>query len=552
MVALPVTAQQIWVNSAVPRWDLIALSSVIGIALVALALARRLTYTVRSTAFCGVMAFGAAAAWVLAGFTLESAALHLTAILLAALLMGPRAAAVVLLFESISLLVGAVGHLQQWLPTDPHVEAAGLRAENWATGGVLLTATALILGVGLTVLLRDIEGARHVAVDLAEQLAQESASRLLEIQRREETQRLLVAAQRRDALAHLAGGLAHDFNNLLTVVLYAFNESQNEVREGGPASEAIALGRTAAENTAALTRQLLAYSRGDPQGKTATDLAPVLRTAIAIIRRLLPKNVDLQVDLPDRLPAVSCIPAQIQQVLLNLAVNARDAMPNGGHLEIFAREDGDVVEFRVSDDGTGIEPDIAERIFEPLFSTKDVGQGTGLGLAVVATVVADHGGTIRVQSRSGQGSTFEVRLPRSAANVVNPVSDEPTSRPATKLRLLIVDDDEPLRLLAARSLRALGHDVDVASSADRAMRAIASHGAPDVLVTDLSMPGMSGAVFASKMLAAHAALRVLIISGYGIDDRLAEVLATGRADVLVKPFTAQSLADAIDELARKR
>jgi signal transduction histidine kinase len=544
---VPVCAGEIWVNTAVGRWDLIALSGLVGLCLAALPFGRRLKYTVRATAFCAVMGVAAGATWLLGGFVLDSAAVHMTAILLSVLLLGRRAAVVVLLVLTAMFVVAAYGHYHGWLPTDPQIEAAGHSAQNWVTGGAILTATAILVAMGMSIVLRNIEGARRVAVHLSTRLALESEARLLEIQRREETQRLLVASQRREALAMLAGGLAHDFNNLLTVVYYAFEQSELEVRAGGPAAEALALGRSAAESTAALTRQLLAYSRGDPQGKTPLDLAPVLRTTCALIRRLLPQDITLRLDSPETLPHVVCAPTQIQQVLLNLAVNARDAMSHGGEVVIVVRIDNAAVELRVTDTGTGIDPAIAERIFEPLFTTKAVGQGTGLGLAVVASVISDHGGTISVQSRPGVGTTFEVRLPRSTAGGERVPVPAPVPA-AAKRRLLVVDDEEAVRLVAARVLRARGFDVTVYASADEAMRAIDAALLPDLIVTDLSMPGTSGAVFARRMLAAYETLRVLVISGFGADVELTDVLATGRAAVLVKPFTAQSLGEAVAAL----
>jgi signal transduction histidine kinase/CheY-like chemotaxis protein len=546
VVAAPISAQQIWVNVPVRRWDIIALCAIVGPSLIALGFARRMSFERRALALCILMGFAAASAWFLAGFVLDCVALHLAAVLLAALLLSRRAAVLTLVAVSAALVAAAYGHVHGFLPSDPQIEAGGHSAQNWWTGGAILTAAALMLGVGLAMVLGDVERARREAVDLADRLARESAARLAEIKRREETQRQLVAAQRRDALALLAGGLAHDFNNLLTVVYAAFEQAELEVRPGGRAEEALALGRSAAESTAALTRQLLAYSRGDPHGKVPTDLGPLLRQTAGLIRRLLPSNVELRMQTPHALPLVVCAPTQIQQVLLNLAINARDAMPEGGRIDVTARADDDAVELRVSDTGTGIEPQIADLIFEPLFTTKEAGKGTGLGLSVVAAVVTDHGGTIAVRSPPGQGAIFEVRLPRAPAGATR---EEPAPAPhaADVRRVLVVDDEEGVRIVAARALKSRGYDVELAASADDATSAIAAVGPPDVIVTDLSMPGMPGATFARAMLAAHASVRVLVVSGYA-DEELADLLATGRAQVLVKPFTARSLTDAVGAL----
>jgi signal transduction histidine kinase len=547
LVAAPICVQQIWVNVPVQRWDLIALCAFVGPAVVSLAFARRMSYGVRAVALCALLGIASVGTWFLAGYVLDSAALHLTAVFLTALLLGWRAATLILVVETIAMTAAAYGRLHGLLPTDPQIEAGGHLLENWATAGAILTASAVMLGSGLTFIFRDVERARREAVDLAGRLARESEARLAEIKRREETQRQLVAAQRRDALALLAGGLAHDFNNLLTVVFAAFEEAERELPPDGRAQEALALGRAAAESTAALTRQLLAYSRGDPHGKVATDLAPVLRQTAGLIRRLLPASVELRVQAPHALPLVVCAPTQIQQVLLNLAVNARDAMPDGGVVAITARVADAVVELVVSDTGPGIDPAVADRIFEPLFTTKEAGKGTGLGLSVVAAVVADHGGTIAVRGAAGQGATFEVRLPQAPAGAARAEPAPPAARALDSRRLLVVDDEEAIRLLVARALRGRGYDVALAASADEASSAIAAVGPPDLIVTDLSMPGTSGAAFARAMLAAHAGVRVLVVSGYA-DEQLADVLATGRAQVLAKPFTIQTLTAAVEAL----
>jgi signal transduction histidine kinase/CheY-like chemotaxis protein len=546
-IAVPICSQQVWGNARLGRWDIVAFCVVIGAALITLTFARSMPYRRRALALCALMGGAAAGAWLLAGYVLDSAAVHLTAILLAALLLGRRAATLMLIVLTAVYVVAAYLRLHGLLPTDPQIEAAGHAAQNWITGGTLLAASALILGSGLPIVFGAVERARREAVQLASRLAMESEARLEEIKRREETQRQLVAAQRRDALALLAGGLAHDFNNLLTVVYAAFEQAEQEVRPGGAAADALAVGRAAADSSAALTRQLLAYSRGDPHGKIPTDLSPLLRQTSGLIRRLLPSNVDLRMQAPHALPQVTCAPTQIQQVLINLAINARDAMPDGGRIEITARADDAAVELRVSDTGTGIDPAIADRIFEPLFSTKEVGKGTGLGLSVVAAVVADHGGTVTVRSAPGAGATFEVRLPRAAVpgDTARRLAAAPSATSAR--RLLVVDDEEGVRLVASRALRARGYEVMLAASADEGAQLIAAHGPPDLVVTDLSMPGTHGAVFARAVLAAHPRVRVLVVSGYS-DEELADVVGTGRARVLPKPFTAQSLTAAVDAL----
>jgi signal transduction histidine kinase len=545
-VALPICAQQVWINLPVGRWDIVALAVIAGPALTALGLARRMPYKRRAMAFCCTLGGTAAIGWFLAGYVLDNAALHIMAVLLSALLLGRRVATIMLAVETVSLVLASWGHYRGTLPTDWQIEAGGHTIENWASGGVLITTAALIVGVGLTIILRDVERARRDAVLLADRLARESDARLNEIKRREETQRQLVAAQKRDALALLAGGLAHDFNNLLTVVYGAFEEAEREIRPNGRAAEALALGRTAAEATSTLTRQLLAYSRGDPHGKVPTDLSPLLRQTAGLIRRLLPSNVELQIQAPVALPLVTCAPTQIQQVLVNLCINSRDAMPDGGGIQVTANADDAAVAIRVSDTGTGIPPEILERVFEPLFTTKEAGKGTGLGLSVVAAVVADHGGTVTVTSPPGAGATFEIRLPRAPASAAEPVA-APAPREAGR-RVLFVDDEEAVRILGARILKARGYDVTLAASADEASRMIAKAGPPDLIVTDLSMPGTSGATFARATLAAHPAVRVLIVSGYA-DEDLADVLATGRAQILLKPFTAPTLGGAVDALA---
>jgi signal transduction histidine kinase len=344
----------------------------------------------------------------------------------------------------------------------------------------------------------------------------------------EETSEQLRQSQKMDAIGRLAGGVAHDFNNLLLAINgYAefLSDSLEDERLKGFAAEI----RSAGERAAALTHQLLAFSRRQVLQPRILNLNDAVREIELMLRRLIGETIQVKLDLDPDLQNVEADPSQIGQVLLNLAVNARDAMNGTGTVNVSTRNEGNEVVLEVSDTGEGMNEETRNRLFEPFFTTKDVGSGTGLGLSTVYGIVAQSGGTITVRSEPQAGATFTVRLPvaqgePTAANEPGPA----TTRGAE--RILVVDDERVVRELLAQMLRDQGYDVSVAGSA-REARAFENRW--DLLVTDVVMPETDGVKLARQIDARH----VLFISGYD-----QEALVRADAFFLQKPFSRDDLA----------
>jgi CheY-like chemotaxis protein len=372
-----------------------------------------------------------------------------------------------------------------------------------------------------------------------------------------------------EAVGHLAGGVAHDFNNLLTVILGAGQsllETIGPDHAGRPEVEDIV---ASAHRGAELTRQLLAFSRRQVLELRVLDLNAVVTNVERLLRRLIGEDIGL-LTVPARdIGLVRADPSQLEQVIANLAVNARDAMPNGGTVtlatanvmldERFARAHpgagvGPHVMLSVSDTGTGISPEARAHLFEPFFTTKSPGKGTGLGLSTVYGIVRQSGGCIVVESQSGRGTTFRIYLPRvHDVESAPPVEVTPLATLCGSETILLVEDDAAVRQLGVRVLLGYGYSMLSAPDADAAARLAAEYPDPiHLLVTDVILPGRSGAALATELTAARAELGVLYVSGY-TDDAVAHhgVLAPGVA-LLQKPFTPVALARRVREILDRR
>jgi signal transduction histidine kinase/ActR/RegA family two-component response regulator len=369
-------------------------------------------------------------------------------------------------------------------------------------------------------------------------------------------------AQKMDAIGRLAGGVAHDFNNLLTVIMGCGYLAKAGLKPGDPAHEHLAQVEEASMRASALTRQLLAFSRQQVLAVRLLDLNEVVRGMEKMLKRLLGEDIELDIALD---PAPGCTradPGQMEQVLLNFAVNARDAMPSGGRLVIQTAavdlddeylknratecRPGRYVALTVSDTGTGIAPEVLPRIFEPFFTTKEVGKGTGLGLATVYGIVQQSGGVMSVYSEPGHGATFKVFLPRAADKGASPTEGIVLPAPPRGTeRVLLVEDDTQLRELSRRLLAAQGYRVEAASDADAALALLGrpgSDGAFDLLVTDIVMPRVNGFELARQVRECRPGMRVLFTSGYTgrvLEDR---GVLDGESHFIEKPFTADLLA----------
>jgi signal transduction histidine kinase len=387
-----------------------------------------------------------------------------------------------------------------------------------------------------------------------ERLAQQEQRRL---------ERQLSEAQKMEAIGKLAGGVAHDFNNMLTAILgYASMIHEDAPPKSGIQQQAAQI-RRAAESAATLTQKLLAFSRRQVLQANVVDFSAMLDNLVVLIRRVIGENITVTSHADPDLWHILADPVQVEQSIVNLAINARDAMPNGGTLQITARnaprrhgerrpdaevKAGDYVQITVTDTGVGMDEATRARMFEPFFTTKPHGQGTGLGLATVYGFVRQCGGYIGVMSTPGRGTSIELLLPRARLRA--------DDRPATPTPLLsdhgqpgretvlVVEDEEAVRQFAVESLRRQGYHVLPSSSGEEALKVAGAHdGAIHLVVTDVVMPGMKGPELAERLRALRPGVRVVLMSGYAADIVMAGDLKD--ATLVSKPFTSASLSRAV-------
>jgi signal transduction histidine kinase/CheY-like chemotaxis protein len=370
--------------------------------------------------------------------------------------------------------------------------------------------------------------------------------------------------QKMEAIGRLAGGVAHDFNNLLTVILGYSELLLQDLGADDPRRIDMAEIQRAGASAAGLTRQLLAFSRKQVIQLSLVNLNGVVNDMRSMIERLIAEDVTVELVLAPDLAPVKADRGQVEQTILNLAVNARDAMPTGGRLRIeTANVDlhetdakphltllpGRYVVLTVSDTGIGMTLQVQARLFEPFFTTKDLGKGTGLGLATVHGMAERSGGKVDFYSEVGAGTSFMVYFPRAeaAASVGLPAPVGTAARAPGKT-VLVVDDAEALRELASRLLQRQGHTVLLAANAEEARAMFERNASIDVLLTDVVMPGTSGLELTRLLVAEHPALKVIYMSGYTEDAILQRGVLNSEVAFLEKPFTADTLGRKISEL----
>jgi len=372
-------------------------------------------------------------------------------------------------------------------------------------------------------------------------------------------------SQKMEAIGSLAGGVAHDFNNLLTIIKGYGQLSLMELKEGDPLKPNIEEIQKAAERAAGLTRQLLAFSRRQVMEMRVLDPNTLLRDLDKMLRRIIGEDIELVTLLADDLGTVKADGGQIEQVVMNLAVNARDAMQKGGKLTIetgnveldsaYARKHvavkpGPYVMLSVSDTGVGMTPEIRERVFEPFFTTKEKGKGTGLGLSTVYGIVKQSGGNIWVYSEPGKGTTLKIYLPRV---------DEPPEEvgqkgvkeglPRGSETVLVVEDEEEVRKLAVQILRRQGYTVLEASQGNEASHICEQHKGPiHLMVMDVVMPGMNGRELAKSLEPHHPEMKVLYMSGYTDNAIVHHGILEKRLNFIQKPFTIDGLLRKVREV----
>ena len=402
-------------------------------------------------------------------------------------------------------------------------------------------------------LIRDAAGAPLYFIFVFTDLTQQKA---LEEQLRQ--------AQKLEAIGQLAGGIAHDFNNLLTVISGYCELILTEPNLQASTQESAQAIREAGERAIGLVRQLLGFSRRTILQPRVIDLNDAVLNAGKLLGRLIGADVALTTKLRSTSSRVKVDPSQLDQVLMNLAVNARDAMPRGGQLTIETADvllskggsaphldcpEGRYVMLAMSDTGTGMTPDVQARIFEPFFTTKEVGKGTGLGLAMVFGIVRQSGGGIYVYSEPGHGSTFKIYLPAVDAQPVAAGATLPVDRLRGAETILFVEDDESVRKLTVASLQGLGYRVISAPDGRAALQmALAEARAPDLLLTDVVMPGIGGPELARRMRERFPNVKVTFTSGYTDDSVVRHGLLDSSVAFIQKPYTPASLASRVRQI----
>jgi two-component system cell cycle sensor histidine kinase/response regulator CckA len=396
-----------------------------------------------------------------------------------------------------------------------------------------------------------------VNTDITERKRAEADLRRLEEQFRH--------AQKMEAVGRLAGGMAHDFNNLL-MVIRGYSEIVNErLPARDPARKHVTEVIKAADRAAALTSQLLAFSRKQVLSPTIFDLDVLVNETTKMLKRLIGEDVELRVENPGSLWNIKADRDQIVQVLMNLCVNARDAMPHGGVLHIELKNVvltekhqvlrpylalGEFVELSIRDTGTGMTGDVQEHLFEPFFTTKELGKGTGLGLSTVYGIVKQSGGFIWVESLLGEGTTFRICLPKATQAATEIILPEETASQGRNETILVVEDEQGLREAICEYLQGLGYSILRAESGAEAMtRAGEFCGDISVMITDVVMPKMSGRELAEQLGRTRPSLRTIFMSGY-VDDAILQHGLDDKRLFLQKPFKLVSLATKIQEVLR--
>ncbi|MFO0696290.1 MAG: MASE1 domain-containing protein [Polyangiales bacterium] len=365
-------------------------------------------------------------------------------------------------------------------------------------------------------------------------------------------ERRVVEAQRMESIGSLAGGVAHDFNNMLQAILGNIDLARAAIRRGQEAERYLVRASDAGDRAARLTQQLLTFSRRRPAELEVLDLAETVESVSSMIRRLLPESIHLELELPPKPVWVRADAGQVEQVVMNLVVNARDAMPSGGRVVVSVAElvggPKPVAELRVEDEGEGIAPAVRQRMFDPFFTTKPLGKGTGLGLSVVYGIVTDHGGTVDVDSTYGKGAAFVVRLPMTGPpeRRERPRSERPKTETGVE-RILVVEDEEVVRNVVHSILEDAGYDVVVASNGKEALELLAQDAEVDLVVLDVVMPVLGGRPTYERLRVLHPTIPVLFTSGYADDELGPDFLEHEKIRILRKPYDRSTLLARVRE-----
>ncbi|MDP2157395.1 MAG: PAS domain S-box protein [Nitrospirota bacterium] len=398
----------------------------------------------------------------------------------------------------------------------------------------------------------DMTGAVHIIRDITEQ-------KNLHLQ--------LLQAQKMESIGRLAGGVAHDFNNLLSAIIGYTELTLLKLPPESPLKDYLLTVKTAGEKAAELTHRLLAFSRKQVLQMQAFNINTSLESMVKMMSRMVREDITLELHTDSSIPSIMADPVQIEQIMMNLIVNARDAMPTGGKLIIETSsaylddnfiirhenvERGPYVLLTVSDTGIGMSKKLQERIFEPFYTTKGMGEGTGLGLATVYGIVKQHNGYIYVYSELGKGTTFKIYLPVSEEKHVEQPERASVSMTRSNETILVVDDDSSIRRLIQDILQPLGYRILTACDGDEALETIKKNSSVDVLLTDVIMPNMNGRQLADIFLMNYPDVKVIFMSGY-TDETIAQQGVLSEGDVLIeKPLSPSKLTSRLREILDRK
>jgi PAS domain S-box-containing protein len=435
------------------------------------------------------------------------------------------------------------GHITHWLGTNTDITAQ-------------VNAEEALRELNESLELRVAERTRELA-SINELLQREMAER-------EQAEEALRHAQKMDAIGQLTGGIAHDFNNMLTGVLGALDLIQRRVAAGrvGEIDRYINVAVTSANRAAALTHRLLAFARRQSLNNRNVDVNRMVSSMEELLRRTTGESIELCIDLDDALWQTHTDEHQLENALLNLVINARDAMPGGGRLTVRSRNvqidaqqgmisPGNYVQLSIEDTGCGMSADVIGRAFDPFFTTKPIGQGTGLGLSMVYGFIKQAGGHVQIDSVEGRGTRIDLYLPCPLkAQAKGVIEADPTHAPRAieGERVLVVEDDDAVRMLVIDVLRELGYSTLEANDGKAALPLLQGGERIDLLVTDVGLPGMNGRQLAEIARQYRSGLQVLFITGYAPDAQVRGDFLDSGMDLLAKPFSADELAQMVRKM----
>jgi signal transduction histidine kinase/ActR/RegA family two-component response regulator len=453
-----------------------------------------------------------------------------------------------------NLLDAVVANERKLLDTRTDAAAARIGRSNSVTtalsiiGGLLAIGGALLAWRMLEAF-REREDEEERSADLEIAVAERTAELRHEMTEREAAEEKLRQAQKLEAIGQLTGGIAHDFNNMLAVVVGGIDVARRRLPPGtNSVRESLDNAMEGAERAAALTRRLLGFARAEPVNALPTDAGLVITDMQQLLDRVIGDTIRVRIERADSLWPITVDRHQFENAILNLAVNARDAMPDGGELVLstanVTRNDGDFVRVAVVDTGTGMPPEVVARIFEPFFTTKALNQGTGLGLSQIHGFMQTSGGTIEIESREGEGTLVALLFPRGEG-VIEAVGDHAAAIEAIpKSRCILVIEDDPRVLTATTAaLEELGHQPIPCSEPRNALAMILTHRDADLVISDVMMPDMTGPEIRARAASERPELPFLFVTGFAEEE---EVEALQGVPVLRKPFTIAALGNAIE------